>query len=132
MNNPEKLAKYWVYKTNTNNTKTQHDMCWSQLDAIKCKLHSYPDLHLHVQKCTYLDIARNTDYEHQDNENDDMNIRLQLYFCTCLIVVLEYKMYTNKTDHYNITEILLKVALSNITLPLTSKVFAYIDGFILV
>jgi hypothetical protein len=82
--------------------------------------------------CTYLDIARNTDYEPQDNENDDMNIRLQLYFCACLIVVLEYKIYTNKTDHYNITEILLKVALSNITLPLTSKVFAYIDGFILV
>ena len=49
MNNPEKLAKYWVYKTNTNNTKTQHDMCWSQLDANKCKLHSYPDLHLHVR-----------------------------------------------------------------------------------
>jgi len=134
MDNTEKLVTLGTQNRTGIQTKqkTQHNMCWTQLDANKHKLHSYPDLHLQVHKCMYTNIARNTVYEPQDNENDDMNIRLQLCIFTCLIFLLEYKKYTNKTDRHNITDILLKVALNNITLPLTPKVFANIDGFLLI
>jgi len=41
MDNPEKLStfKHRAHKTKENKTKTQHNMCWTPLNANKHKQH---------------------------------------------------------------------------------------------